>query len=38
MQLKSATFRLFQKLTNIDQRRLNSEAHAIIALIGIDRY
>jgi hypothetical protein len=27
----------FRRLTNIDQRRLNSEAHAIIALIGIDR-
>jgi hypothetical protein len=36
MQMESATLRLFQKLTNIDQRRLNSEAHAVIAL-GIDR-
>jgi hypothetical protein len=35
--MESATLRLFQKLTNIDQRRLNSKAHAIIALIGIDR-
>jgi hypothetical protein len=37
MQWKSATLRLFQKLTNIDQRRWNSEAHAIIAVVGIDR-